>query len=145
MELDLSNPRSNECFEIAGSEISFWASKGNLDGVYVRFDSPDNEPIPVGVFSRISIGFDRFYLSHPAKKKTRLNFGYMSALDEMRYCRDCEFCEEDWLTSLSGHGLYRFSYCERLVHDLKVVEPEVKRRCGYFKKRAAGRKSKGDI
>ena len=61
-------------------------------------------------------------------------------------CCDCKFCEEDWLTSLNGHGLYKFNYCARLVHDLKVVEPEVKRKCGQFKKKVASRKaSSGDV
>lgn len=50
-------------------------------------------------------------------------------------CRDCKSREEDWLTSLSGHGLYRFSYCQRLVHDLRIVEPELKRKCTYFEKK----------
>lgn len=61
-------------------------------------------------------------------------------------CRDCGFCKEDWLTSLNGHGLYKFSYCGRLVHDLKVVEPEVKRKCEGFEKKVTGRKaSNGDV
>ena len=61
-------------------------------------------------------------------------------------CRDCAHCAEDWLTGLNGHGLYRFNYCGGLVHDLKVVEPEVKRKCEQFKKKVKGRKeSKGDV
>jgi len=50
-------------------------------------------------------------------------------------CQDCEFRKEDYLTSLQGRGLYRFSYCQELVHDCKVVDPDVKRRCKVFKKR----------
>ena len=44
-------------------------------------------------------------------------------------CRDCKFRGEDYLTSLSGRGIYRFSYCQKLVHDCKVVDPDVGREC----------------
>ena len=57
-------------------------------------------------------------------------------------CRDCKFCEEDWLTSLSGHGLYKFSYCQTLVHDCRVVEPDVERECEDFEEKPD--KEKGD-
>jgi len=50
-------------------------------------------------------------------------------------CRDCKFKDEDWLTSLQGRGTYRFSYCARLPHDCKVIDPEVERECECFKKR----------
>ena len=65
---------------------------------------------------------------------------------KMIRCRDCIYQAEDWITGLNGHGLYRFNYCERLVHDLKIVEPEVERKCEGFRKKVAGRKeSKGDV
>jgi len=50
-------------------------------------------------------------------------------------CRDCEFMGEDYITSLSGRGIYRFSYCQRLVHDCKVVEPDIERECEDFGER----------
>jgi len=50
-------------------------------------------------------------------------------------CRDCKFREEDDLTSLSGRGIYRFSYCRKLVHNCRVVDPDVERQCEDFLKR----------
>ncbi len=56
-------------------------------------------------------------------------------LRRRRCCRDCRFCEDQWLVSLQGQGLYRFSYCANLVHDLRLIEPDLKRRCVSFDKR----------
>lgn len=50
-------------------------------------------------------------------------------------CRDCQFREEDYMTSLQGRGLYRFSYCQVKVHDCKLVEPDIERECEDFKEK----------
>lgn len=50
-------------------------------------------------------------------------------------CRDCRFCEEDYLTTPQGLGIYKFSFCRRLIHDCKLVEPEVGRECADYKKK----------
>lgn len=48
-------------------------------------------------------------------------------------CKECLFCEEQWLSGLHDQGLYRFWYCSYLIHDLKMVEPELERECEDFK------------
>ncbi len=52
-------------------------------------------------------------------------------------CRDCRFCEDQWLGSIQGQGLYGFSYCGKLVYDLRLVDADVKRRCVSFDKRGS--------
>ena len=52
-------------------------------------------------------------------------------------CRDCKFYEENWLTSLRGIGLYKFGYCQRLVHACKLVEPDIERDCAEFEENQA--------
>lgn len=47
-------------------------------------------------------------------------------------CRDCQFRGENYLTALNGRGLYRFSFCQRLVHDCRIVDPDVERECEDF-------------
>ena len=58
-------------------------------------------------------------------------------------CRDCSFRAEDYLTSFQGRGLYRFSYCGRLPHDTKMVEPDIDRKCKWFEVSDAGTKNTG--
>lgn len=52
----------------------------------------------------------------------------------MAKCRDCKFMEENYITALNGQGLFRFAYCQRLVHDCRVVEPDIERECEWFKR-----------
>lgn len=33
------------------------------------------------------------------------------------------------MTSLQGRGIYKFSYCQVLIHDCRVVDPDVEREC----------------
>lgn len=56
-------------------------------------------------------------------------------------CRDCKFREEDYLTALHGRGIYRFAYCQRLIHDCKVVEADVERECEDFEEKEANKPS----
>lgn len=49
-------------------------------------------------------------------------------------CKECLFCEEQWLSGLHGQGLYKFSFCQRLLHDCKVVDADVVRECEWFEK-----------
>lgn len=50
-------------------------------------------------------------------------------------CRDCKFEGENYITSLQGQGVYRFSYCGVKVYDLKIVDPDVDRKCGDFREK----------
>jgi len=56
-----------------------------------------------------------------------------------RRCRDCHFCGEQWLSSPQGQGLYKFWFCEKLIYDLKVVEPDIERRCENFERKRGSR------
>lgn len=49
-------------------------------------------------------------------------------------CRDCKHRGENCITSQQGIGLFTFSYCERLPHDCKIVEPDIDRECEGFEK-----------
>lgn len=49
-----------------------------------------------------------------------------------RRCRACKYFMEDYTTSLQGRGIYRFAYCQRQVHDCKVVEPDIERECDDY-------------
>lgn len=42
------------------------------------------------------------------------------------------------MTSLHSQGIYRFGYCQREVHDCKLVEPDIERPCGYFEEKPLG-------
>lgn len=47
-------------------------------------------------------------------------------------CRGCVHFAEQYITALRGEGLFRFGYCQRLVHDTWIVEPDISRECeGY--------------
>jgi len=48
-------------------------------------------------------------------------------------CRDCKFRGENYITAFDGKGLFRFSHCQRLIHDCFVVEPDMGRQCEDFK------------
>lgn len=48
-------------------------------------------------------------------------------------CRDCKHHDENYITSLQGQGVFRFSYCARLPHDMKIVEADVDRMCKEFR------------
>lgn len=50
-----------------------------------------------------------------------------------RKCRHCSYFAEHYITALDGQGLFRFGYCQRLVHDCKVVEPDIERKCEEFR------------
>lgn len=50
-------------------------------------------------------------------------------------CKDCQYVGEQYMTSYEGIGMYRFSYCNRVVSDCTVVDPDVDRECGYFAER----------
>lgn len=47
-------------------------------------------------------------------------------------CRDCKYCEIQYLSPLQGGGVFRFHYCVRQPHDLVVVEPDMDRLCHWF-------------
>ena len=47
-------------------------------------------------------------------------------------CRDCRHFAEQYITSLHGEGLFRFGYCQRLVHDTPIVEPDIERECPWY-------------
>jgi len=51
---------------------------------------------------------------------------------EVAKCRDCRFAGEAYVSSYSGAGLYKFTYCQRLVHDCRLVEPDIERECEWF-------------
>ena len=51
-----------------------------------------------------------------------------------RQCRRCFHFEEHYITTFDGQGLFRIGYCQRLIHDCKVVEADIDRRCKPFKK-----------
>ena len=36
------------------------------------------------------------------------------------------------MTGQYGQGLYQFSSCNKLVHDMRVVEPDIERDCQDF-------------
>jgi len=59
-------------------------------------------------------------------------------------CRDCRHFQENYMTALHGQGLYRFGCCQRLIYDCKLVDGDVERECGYFK-RKIDEKVPGDI
>lgn len=50
-----------------------------------------------------------------------------------RKCRNCRHFAEHYITAFDGQGLFRFGYCQRLIHDCQVVEPDVERECKEFK------------
>ena len=47
-------------------------------------------------------------------------------------CRDCKFRGENYITAFDGKGLFRFGYCQKLIHDCFIVEPDIERECGGF-------------
>ena len=47
-------------------------------------------------------------------------------------CKDCKFKAEDYMTSYSGLGTYRFAFCSLVVYDLRIVDPDVERDCEAF-------------
>ena len=47
-------------------------------------------------------------------------------------CRNCRHFAEHYITSLHGQGLFRFGYCQRLVHDTRIVEPDIDRECPFY-------------
>jgi len=47
-------------------------------------------------------------------------------------CRDCRHFAEQYITSLHGQGLFRFGYCQLVIYDTPIVEPDIGRVCdGY--------------
>ena len=53
-------------------------------------------------------------------------------LRSRRQCRNCRHFAEQYITSLHGQGLFRFGYCQRLVYDCRIVEPDIDRECKDF-------------
>jgi len=47
-------------------------------------------------------------------------------------CRDCKHHDENYITSLQGQGVFRFSFCNRLPHNMRIVEADVDRMCREF-------------
>lgn len=47
-------------------------------------------------------------------------------------CRGCVHFAEQYITALRGEGLFRFGYCQRLVHDTPIVEPDIERECEWY-------------
>ena len=50
-------------------------------------------------------------------------------------CRDCAHFRENFITGYQGQGLYRFGYCQLLIYDCKMVDPDVERQCNDFEKK----------
>lgn len=50
-------------------------------------------------------------------------------------CRGCAHFNENFMVSYQGQGLYRFGYCQLLIHDCKVVDPDVERQCNDFEEK----------
>jgi len=50
-------------------------------------------------------------------------------------CRDCRFKDDNYITGIHGQGLYKFAYCQRLIHDCKVIDPDVERECEDFREK----------
>ena len=50
-------------------------------------------------------------------------------------CKDCRFIGEDYLTSYSGIGTYRFAFCQLVIYALKLVDPDVERDCEAFQEK----------
>jgi len=51
----------------------------------------------------------------------------------MAKCRDCGFREENYMGSIQGQGVYRFSYCAEKIYDCQIVDPDCERDCDAFK------------
>jgi len=47
-------------------------------------------------------------------------------------CKDCKFKAEDYMTSYSGLGTYMFAFCQLVIYDLRIVDPDVERDCVAF-------------
>lgn len=47
-------------------------------------------------------------------------------------CRDCKYCEDQYLSPLQGGGVFRFHYCAKEPTDLTIVEPDMDRLCHWF-------------
>ena len=50
-------------------------------------------------------------------------------------CRDCKFKAEDYMTSYSSFGIYRFAFCQLVIYALKLVDPDVERDCETFQEK----------
>ncbi len=50
-------------------------------------------------------------------------------------CLGCRFVGENYLTALNEQGIFRFSYCNRVVWDCRVVDPDIDRECGDFEEK----------
>lgn len=46
-------------------------------------------------------------------------------------CRGCRFLGQNYITSYQGQGLFRLWCCQRLPHDMEVVDPDAGRRCEF--------------
>ncbi len=51
-------------------------------------------------------------------------------------CRGCRHFAEQYITSLHGEGLFRFGYCQLVIYDTPIVEPDIGRKCEGFERMA---------
>ena len=49
-----------------------------------------------------------------------------------RRCRNCRHFKEQYITSLHGQGLFRFGYCQQVIYDTRIVEPDIERECEWY-------------
>jgi hypothetical protein len=65
----------------------------------------------------------------------KINVGGLSSLIITARCSDCQHCQQQYLTTLQGQGVFRFSYCSRSITEPFIVEPDIGRYCEHFLRR----------